>query len=485
MRIRHVSNWIGLHRVTVSLQAALAGALALSACRDLDILNNNAPTVETLTGNPTRAVLARAATGIFAQAYNDVATEIAVWALYGREGYNLLGNDPRETQEQFRGPPDPTGRHSADWIGPYQTIRTINTYLQALTNATGMTQAEVRASAGFAKTVKAWMIHRVAVRTGVLGIPIDVDQPLGSEPAPFVTFDAALKAAADLMDEAFTDLQAGGAAFPFTVAPGYTGFTTPATFGQFNRALAAKIQVRRATFVNCTACWAAASTAMNASFVTTTGLPGSLANGVYYFYSLTAGEPSNPISEPLTSNRYWVHPSIVTGAQAQPNGQPDRRLTSKVLAAGRSLNLNDLIGTHKPVMYNSATSPATANLAAPIPWINNEELLLLRAEIRWNTGNQQGALDDINLVRLHAGGLGPTTLTPASPTSAFVTELLYNRTYSLLWTQGTRWVDARRYGRTASLPLDRPGDIIYANMIIPAAECDARRLPVPCTPLTQ
>jgi len=214
-------------------------------------------------------------------------------------------------------------------------------------------------------------------------------------------------------------------------------------------------------------------------------LPGSLANGVNYFYSLTAGEPSNPISEPLSSNRYWIHPSIVNGAQAQPNGQPDRRLTSKVMAAGRSLNLNDLIGTHKPIMYNLATAPATANLAAPIPWINNEELLLLRAEIRWNTGNQQGAIDDINLVRLHAGGLGPAALTTASSTSAFVTELLYNRTYSLMWTQGTRWIDARRYARTASLPLDRPGDIIYPNMIIPAAECDARRMPVPCTPLTQ
>jgi hypothetical protein len=135
-------------------------------------------------------------------------------------------------------------------------------------------------------------------------------------------------------------------------------------------------------------------------------------------------------------------------------------------------------------MYNTVGAPATANLAAPIPWINNEELLLLRAEIRWNTANAQGAIDDLNLVREHAGGLAPTALTTSSSTTAFVTELLYNRVYSLMWTQGTRWIDARRHGRTASLPLDRPGDIIYPNMIVPAAECDARRLPVPCTPLT-
>ena len=480
MRIRHViRQWTGTRAVA---PVALAGWLLVGGCGDLDITNTNAPTVETLTGSPTRTILARAATGIFSQMYNDVATEVGVYALYGREGFNLLGTDPRETQEQFRGPPDPTGRHSANWIGPYQAIRSINTYLQALTTATGFTPAELRASQGFAKTMKAWMIHRVAVRTGALGIPIEVDQPLGAPPAPFVTFAAALQAAIDLMNEGNADLLAGGTTFPFAVAPGFAGgFSTPATFALFNRALAAKMQVHRATFVNCTACWALASTAMDASFVTTTGLPNSLRTGVNYFYSTTANEPANPITEPLSSNRFWIHPSLLSGVQRKADGQPDNRLTSKSIAAGRTINLNDLIGTHKPILYNSAANPALANLAAPIPWINNEELLLLRAEIRWNTGNQVGAISDLNLVRQHAGGLEPTSLTPASPTNAFVTELLYNRTYSLLFTQGTRWIDARRYGRTASLPLDRPGDIIYPNMIIPAAECDARSLPTPCT----
>ena len=101
----------------VRLPALAAGALLVAACGNLDLLNTNAPTVETLTGSPTRAVLARAATGIFANAFNDIATEIQFYALYGREGYNLLGNDPRETGEQIRGPADPTGRNSGIWIG--------------------------------------------------------------------------------------------------------------------------------------------------------------------------------------------------------------------------------------------------------------------------------------------------------------------------------------------------------------------------------
>jgi hypothetical protein len=151
--------------------------------------------------------------------------------------------------------------------------------------------------------------------------------------------------------------------------------------------------------------------------------------------------------------------------------------------AGRERNVNDLISSHKPVLFNSESNPAAADLGADIPWIHNEELLLLRAEVRWNNGDKQGAIDDINRVREHAGGLDPASLTAGSTDDAFITELLYNRVYSLMWEQGTRWIDARRYGRLQSLPIDRPGDSLFENMIIPANECSARNLPSPCTPL--
>ncbi|MGI8617788.1 MAG: RagB/SusD family nutrient uptake outer membrane protein [Gemmatimonadaceae bacterium] len=460
----------------------MVGAISLASCRDFDVRNTNAPTQDALTAAPTRAVLARNATGIQIQAFNDLGTELEFYSIYGREGYNLFGNDPRETGEQIRGPQDAGGRSGGSWLSKYQAIRTINTYLTALTNATGLTAPEIRASAGFAKTYKAYHIFRLAVRSGALGIPIDVDRAITEDPAPFVSFADAMTAASALLDEAQADLQAGGAAFPFTFVPGYTGFTTPATFIQFNRALAADVLVHRATFNSCTACWAQASTAIGSSFVTTAGLPGSLTTGVYFGYTGAAQELTNPVTEAITSDRYWVHPSIVTGAQLRSDGTPDLRLTTKVLAAGRTKTLNALVATHKPVMYNLASNRTAADNGADVPWITNEELLLLRAEIRWNTGNKLGAIDDINLVRQHAGGLPPSSLTVVSSDAAFVTELLYNRLYSLLWQQGTRWIDARRYGRTASLPIDRTGDVIHPNMLVPAAECDARGLSVPCTP---
>jgi hypothetical protein len=54
-----------------------------------------------------------------------------------------------------------------------------------------------------------------------------------------------------------------------------------------------------------------------------------------------------------------------------------------------------------------------------------------------------------------------------------------------LWEQGTRWIDVRRFGLQATLLPDRPGDTIFNNMPVPALECDARGLPIPCTPTVQ
>ena len=45
--------------------------------------------------------------------------------------------------------------------------------------------------------------------------------------------------------------------------------------------------------------------------------------------------------------------------------------------------------------------------------------------------------------------------------------------YSLL-LEGFRWVDARRYGRLNTLPLDLPGHFVARVVPIPKAECDVR-----------
>jgi hypothetical protein len=471
--------------------ALLASLVLASACGDFDVTNENAPTEDQLTNNPSRAILARAATGIFVGVYrtpaggDDIAAEIQQWGLYGRELYNLLGNDPRETGEELRGPQDPGGRAGGLWASKYSHIRTINVYLRAIENTANLTDLEKRAAAGWAKTLKAHAFHRLVVRSGPLGVPVDVDRPITAEPAPFISQTAGFEYVAALLEEARADLEAaGGTAFPFTFAPGWTGFTTPATFLTFNRALLARVKVNQALLDDCGApCFQEALTALGQSFLTTTGLPGSLTTGVYYAYDAAAGEPANPITENLTQLRYYVHPSVAAQVQDRANGSPDLRWSTK-FREGTSKTLNELTGTIKPILYNTNTaSSSAADLSADIPLIKNEELILLRAEANLGLGNKAAAIDDVNLIRVQSGGLAPSSLTPASSDQAVLDELLYNRLMSLIFEQGVRWLDARKYGRLDQLPLDRPGDVVHSHMLVPVQECDARGLAVPCNPL--
>ena len=366
----------------------------------------------------------------------------------------------------------------------YAHIRSINLYLRGVTNSTELSEAEKHAALGFAKTIKAYHFHRLIVRTGPLGIPMDVDRAISDEPAPFVSQTDAYAAIVALLDEAKADLLAGGGEFPFVFAPGWTGFTVPADFLRFNRGLLARVQVNRALLNGCGGpCFTAALTALSESFITTASLPLSLATGVYIAFDQAAGEPTNPITENLTALRYYVHPSIAALVQDRGDGSKDLRWATK-FREGTPKVLNDLTGTIKPILYNTNTEVASAsNLSADIPLLKNEELILLRAEANLALGNKQAAIDDINLIRVHSGGLQPSALSEASSNEAILDELLYNRLMSLIFEQGVRWIDARKYGRLAALPRDRAGDVVHEHQIVPTAECDARALSVPCNPL--
>ena len=464
------------------VMATLAGVVVVAGCssNQFDIQNTNAPTVEATTGTPTKLTLARLAVGVAQGLLADVGPEITTWGAFGREDYNLLGNDPRTTTETIAGPLDPGGVGGGQW-GKYASIRTINIYLAAVDKAADMTAAEKAASKGYAQTLQAVLFHRLLLRNASLGIPVDVAVGLDQPPAPFLTQANAYNRIISLLDDARTNLAGGGAAFPFTMPPGYTGFDTPANFIKFNRGYFAKVQNHRATFVGGgAAAYQAAITALSQSFVDPAG---SLGAGVSYAYSSASGEPANPVTEPLSAVRFYIHHSIRDAAQFKTNGvdKDDRYVNKTRPVAPRTQN--NLTETLKPIIYNK---PGTfdPDLDADVPLLKNEELILLRAEARWFTGDKANDLADINAVRTRSGGLPNTSLTPGSADPAFVTELMYNRRYSLLFEQGTSWHDARRFGRQTDLPRDRAGDTIFPYMTIPAGECDARGLVVPCTPPT-
>jgi hypothetical protein len=139
----------------------------------------------------------------------------------------------------------------------------------------------------------------------------------------------------------------------------------------------------------------------------------------------------------------------------------------------------------KPGVSGTRTSSQAFNKLYPDPessvaLIRNEELILLKAEALFFTGSVGPAVDELNVVRTGSGRLQPLTGTPDKAT--FVTELLYERRYSLLF-EGHRWIDVRRLDQLSTLPIfvvhdndtgeDSP-DTLNVRFPIPTAECDAR-----------
>ncbi len=485
------------------MATATAGALvAAAACSDFfNAPNTNQPDAADLIQNPTRAKLSAAATGIFASARGDI--QGTVWRLgsLGREGINLSGNNQPDYQEPyFLSALLGSGFGGALWNGRYAAIRNVNTYLSALANVRdisldpvqGVSADEKAASRGMANTFKALAFMYVVETRDSLGAPIDVDRPIGATPAPFVSKDSVYGHILFLLDSAEADLtRADSTPFPFPVPPGLNGtglntldFSLPVSFLRFNRALAAKARSLRATAASCGApCYTAALADLGASFITNSAA--DFANGAYFDFSNAANDAPNALSEPLNGVTFFAHPSDSVDAQLQPGGQPDQRVLDKIVAAKDTQKLGgigEIPGKQKFTVYFTGGSPDPAH---PVPIIRDEELVLLRAEAEWFTGAKAQALSDINLVRQNAGRLAPTTVTIVSPDSDFVKELLYNRRYSLLWEQGTRWIDARRFNRLGDIPKQPPtGGNVAKVMPVPDDECSARGLAVNCTPLT-
>lgn len=476
-------------RAASSLAGLLAALAALAACGNFDISNPNNPNLGNLLDNPSRSQLSAAATGIFVTARGDAQGLAWVVGAMGREGAKLDGNNQADYQEPFYGPLSPGNIGAAFWAGRYASVRSINTFLAALSSTNALSAGEIAAARGMAKTMKALALLPVAETRGRLGAPVDVDRAItDTAKAPFVSEDSVYGYIVAQLDSGAAELAAAGSAsFPFPVPPGLDGtiggvdFGTPSGFVRFNRALKAKALVLRGS-IGCGApCFGGALTALTQSFMDPAG---DLRAGAYFDFSSSSGDTGNGLSDPVGGTTFFALDAVLRAqAQRQPNGELDQRLLDKLVAAADTQRLGGIpiVGTMKFAIYLDASG--AANPSAPIPIIRNEELILLRAEAEIGTGNRAQALADLNLIRARSGHLGPASLTPASPTSDFITELLYERRFSLLWEQGTTWIDARRYDRLSSIPPVVPAGAVPTVFPIPQQECASRGLAVPCNPL--
>ena len=444
--------------------AAAAASVALAAC-SADKIQTPLEVNVTPAGagaNPTAALQLLAA-GITASNRNLHDDYVRDVALFGREGFYFQLQDGRWITHFFRDYGDNTSFAVGNWAGRFTNLRNINSFKAAVRAATSLSAAQQSASTGFALTEEALQVLYLVNTRFNLGTPVAVDD----DPAkltPFVSRDSAFRFVSGTLDAGLAALNAGASAFPFslpTSGGGFTGFTAPADFARYNRALKARVETYRGSLGCGQSCYQAAAQALAQSFITATLTAANLNTGPSYIFSSAAGDSPNLLWT-VRADMY-SHMSL-RNAAAVP--QSDARLskvstaTEKTLAGSESSSL----------AFNIYTANST-----PMPIIDNEELWLIKAEVEWFTGNRAAAVQTLNTVARVAGGATADRYASIATDAAFLDALLAERRLSLL-LEGHRWVDMRRFNRLTQLPAGGTGFTVAAQQVVPQLECQARAL---------
>lgn len=427
--------------------------LFISSCEINPVEDPNNPSLEVISANASLSEIQNVVDGSEAGMRDQLNQYFDGVSVIGREWYRFSGSDPRFTSDLLgkgnAGLDANTFYTTLPFAARYRVIRNLNILIDALNNSSAITDAnQKRAGVAYAKTLQAYQLLMVENMQWENGIRVDVKNPdvLG----PFLSRAASFDAIAGLLNEAYPDLANSSVAFPFsstlsirnisqdTAPPG------PAQFAQLNRALAARVNVYRAD-------WAGALSALNQSFFQ---LNGDLYLGVYHIYSTAGGDLLNPVYvTPNTSGETRVaHPDFIN--DAEPG---DQRLNKVSLRTDTAFQ-DGLTSYYDVAVYKSNVDPVAI--------IRNEELILIYAEIKAQTGDAGESVNAINIIRNKAG-LGNYTGGTTLPD--LINEILNQRRYSL-YGEGHRWIDMRRYNKLNELPIDRPEDNVWLQFPRPATE---------------
>ncbi len=422
------------------------GTLLIFSCSLDEVPDPNQPGVDGVVNNPSEQTLNFVVQGLESRAINAQGGFITATGSIARELYDFNASDPTTTATLIGkdgavltgSEPQLTGMMFAR----YQAVKNADFILQALPTA-AVTDAQKDGYRGVALTFKAMMLLDVLDMLGDNGVRIDAFDP--DNLGPFVSASEGFQALRAFLDEGFTALQS--AEFSFQLSGGFAGFDTPATFAQFNRAIAARVAIHQEDY-------AGALSLVNDSFLSLDAA--DLAIGPKMIYAQGGTELLNPIfkTPQQSGDQYIVHDRFINDIQAG-----DTRIDKFSLRAD-PVARDGLNGTHEINLYATATSP--------IDHIRNEELILINAEANIQQGNLMDAVTALNILR-NAYGLGDYAGAVAE--ADLIDEMLYNRAYSL-WGEGHAMFDLRRYDRLNStfLPIDRPGDIVHIQFPIPPFE---------------
>ncbi len=422
------------------------------SCTIDEVQDPNGPSVSSVQQNASKGQLNELVVGIESTIRDGLGVEVTASGTMARELY-LFDADPRNTGDLLGkdgiGLDNNSFYSTQQWNGHYRATKNANLLIEAASNTEFVTDTESNGYIGFAKTMQAYELIQILKSYDRARLDVADPDNLG----PILDFNDALSQIRALLDEAQGNLSSAGDSFAFPLSSGFSGFDTPATFTQFNRAVAAMAAVYASDGTS-------ALTALTGSYF---DISGALDLGPDHIFGLGGGDQANPVfrvpSTPENINngdQIIVHDSWINEAETG-----DTRVDTK---AAPRLPLLDpssqdgLTGTHETRLY--------ATNVSPIEILRNEELILLYAEASILANNLQDAEDALNTIRSSAS---LPNYAGAQTADALTTELLNQRRYSL-WSENHRMFDLRRYGLSSTLPIDRPGDQIYNVLPIPLSE---------------
>jgi starch-binding outer membrane protein, SusD/RagB family len=389
----------------------------------------------------------RTSHSIYVTAMGTIARELYLFDADPRNTTDLVGNTEAGILDNN------SFYTTASWTSRYQTIKNLNIILQALPNAAASVSAEEKLGyEAFANTMKAHQLLILINMQHDNGIRIDVADPANL--GPIVTRAEAFTEIATLLNTGYTQLT--GAEFAFDLTSGFEGFDTPATFGEFNRALAARVALYRGLYNE-------ALTHLGDSFYDPAG---DLSTGPKMIFTTAGPDVLNDLfkAPQQSGNQIIVCNDFIAAGEAG-----DERVANKTAVRDNPSAKSGLNGTHETRLYAAAISS--------IDIIRNEELVLINAECQLQNNQLAPAIASLDIIRTNAGLDVLATAKPGilADQAALIDEMLNQRRYSF-WGEAHRAIDLRRYGRlnTTYVVTDGVGlefgEVVFTQFPIPATE---------------
>ena len=443
-------------------------AVAMSSCSFFEVdssVDPNGVSLDAVTDNPTQKQINALGVGLQATMRSGLVDFYRNTGTVGREIVYSASTDNRYFNEllgtesaNFNGANDPNGIFNTYYSAYSQTRRRAEVFIKAAETASVLNDAQKSGIRGFAKTVQGYSALNLLNMQGKNGIRetfSDLSSPGDQlKPGKFGTYESGLIAVKKILDDGAAELDKAGATFAFPLTAGWNNFRTPATMKRVNRAIAARVAMYQKDY-------AGMLPLLDQSFL---DLTGSLITGPVFTFSTTAGDQTNGFFQGIDDSGapYVVFNDHIASAEAG-----DTRVfgaTAKVRQRTTARQSGPSVSsTHEVRMYATNTTPVSI--------IRNEELILMYAEAKAQTGALADAIVALNRIRTT---YGLRVLSAAKPTiltskDGLIDEVLNQRRYSLFF-EGHRWFDAKRYGKISTLPLQTGTFKVFDNFNRPDAE---------------